>query len=239
MSLEIRRESVSLRHTGENSGALRIAHLSDLHVWWSRRRLDEVAAILDEEHPDVVVFTGDWFDTPRGADLCHGFLQRITGVRPVCWIRGNHDHWFGPEVLAPFYEVPGAHCVDETAWQFDSESGLRCEFMSWQAHLATPQDPERHRIVLVHNPEGIDVANLSGCNLILAGHLHGGQFVFYRTRRGSHFPANLLYRWCCDRREVQGIPAIISRGLGDTLPLRIRCPHEVVMIEVKPDTAPA
>jgi predicted MPP superfamily phosphohydrolase len=230
MSLEIRRESVSLRQAG--SGRVRLAHLSDLHVWWSRRRLDEVGAILDEEHPDVVVFTGDWFDTPRGADLCLDFLRRIASSRPVCWIRGNHDHWFGPEVLAPLCEVPGAHLVDEEPWLFTSPSGLRGECMSWKVHLATPRDSERHRIVLVHDPKDIEVAKLSGCDLILAGHLHGGQFIFHRTLKGSHFPANILYRWCCDRREVHGIPVIISRGLGDTLPLRFRCPHEVVMVEV-------
>jgi uncharacterized protein len=232
MNLQIRRESVHLPQAGRGSGSLRLAHLSDLHVWWSGRRLEEVATILDEEQPDVVVFTGDWFDTPRGADLCRGFLQSIARVRPVCWIRGNHDHWFGPEVLAPFYEVSGTHGVDAEPWQFDSASGLRCEFMSWLVHLATPPNAERHRIVLVHDPEDLDGGKLAGCNLVLAGHLHGGQFIFHRTRSGSHFPANLLYRWCCDRREVNGVPVVVSRGLGDTLPLRFRCPHEVVMVEI-------
>ncbi|QIF03257.1 metallophosphoesterase [Roseimicrobium sp. ORNL1] len=232
MSLQIRRESVRLTEAGCGSGSLRLAHLSDLHVWWSRRRLDEITAILDEEQPDVVVFTGDWFDTPRGGDLCRDFLQQIARVRPVCWIRGNHDHWFGSEVLAPFYEVSGAHCVDAAPWQFESPKSLRCEFMSWQVHLTAPAHAERHRIVLVHDPEDIVVEKLSGCCLVLAGHLHGGQFIFHRTRSGAHFPANLLYRWCCDRREVDGVPVIVSRGLGDTLPLRFRCPHEVVMVEI-------
>lgn len=231
MSLEIRREAVSLRQAG--SGRLRLAHLSDLHVWWSGRKLEAIAAILDDERPDAVVFTGDWFDTPPGADLCLDFLQRIASVRPVCWICGNHDHWFGPEVLTPFYEVPGAHCVDEAVCQFTSHSGLRCEFMSWQTHLATPEISDGCRIVLVHDPEDIKMEKLSGCDLVLAGHLHGGQFIFHRSRSGSHFPANMLYRWCCDRREVDGIPVIISRGLGDTFPLRFRCPREVVMVEVE------
>ncbi|RBP45953.1 putative MPP superfamily phosphohydrolase [Roseimicrobium gellanilyticum] len=232
MSVEIRRERVCLKSGGPDSGRLRMAHLSDFHVWWSSRRLDEVAAILDEEQPEVVVFTGDWFDTPRGADLCCDFLRRIASTRPVCWIRGNHDHWFGPEALEPFHGVSGAHCVDEMSWNFDSEWGLRCEFMSWQMHSTTARDSGRHRIVLVHDPEDLDLAKLPGCDLVLAGHLHGGQFVFHRTGSGTHFPANMFYRWCCDRREVDGVPVIISRGLGDTLPLRFRCSHEVVMIEM-------
>ncbi|MEZ0277149.1 MAG: metallophosphoesterase [Roseimicrobium sp.] len=230
MSLVVRHESV---HWGEGTGRLRLAHLSDLHVKWSGGRLDAVRAILEEQRPDVVVFTGDWFDTPRGAELCHAFLKRIATVRPVCWISGNHDRWFGPEVLAPFYSVPGAVCVDDTPWTMEMEGDVRCEFISWSAHLSTPLRAGIRRVVLIHNPEDLTVANLSGCDLVLAGHLHGGQFIFHRARNGALFPGNLLYRWCCDRREVSGATVIISRGLGDTLPLRFCCPHEVVMIEVE------
>jgi predicted MPP superfamily phosphohydrolase len=227
MSLVVRHESVSW---GEGTGRLRLAHLSDLHVKWSGRRLDEVAASLDEQHPDVVICTGDWFDTPRGAELCHAFLQRIAIERPVCWISGNHDHWFGPGVLAPFYAVPGVFCVDDAPWTMETANGLQCEFISWSGHLATAPRPGVRRVVLIHNPEDITVKNLPGCDLVLAGHLHGGQFIFHRTRNGFHFPGNLLYRWCCDRREVSDTSVIVSRGLGDTLPLRFRCAHEVVMI---------
>ena len=230
MSLVVRHESVQW---DEGTGRLRLAHLSDLHVWWSRRRLDEVATILDAERPDVVAFTGDWFDAPRGAELCHAFLQRIASVRPVCWISGNHDHWFGPEVLAPFHSVPGAFCLDDAPWTMEMAGGIRFEFISWSAHLSTPPRPGIRRVVLIHNPEDITVGSLPGCDLVLAGHLHGGQFIFHRTRNGSHFPGNLLYRWCCDRREFAGTPVIISRGLGDTLPLRFCCAHEVVMISTE------
>jgi predicted MPP superfamily phosphohydrolase len=230
MSLTIRHESVRCPGSG---GGLRLAHLSDLHVRWSSKRLDEVRDILGHECPDVVVFTGDWFDTPRGAQLCTAFLQQVAAVRPVCWISGNHDHWHGCGPLEALRSVPGAFCVDDAPWSFETADGHRIEFMSWRSHLSAPPRERGLRVVLLHNPEDIDAARLAGCDLLLAGHLHGGQFIFRRHRDGSFFPGNLLYRWCRDRCDVHSTTIIISRGLGDTLPLRFRCPHEVVMVTLE------
>lgn len=232
MKIAIRRERLVWKGNGE---VLKLLHVSDLHVKWSARRLEMVEEAAASERPDVVVMTGDYSDTPRGAALCAEFLDRISAVRPVCWISGNHDRWFGDEQANRLRAVTQARCVDDAAWEFTSAAGQHCRFLSWKQHLAARADtrgPEERRIVLVHDPEEMDACLFAGCDLVLAGHLHGGQFIFWRSSAGSFFPGNLLYRWCCDRREVGGTTVIVSKGLGDTVPVRFRCPHELVVVEI-------
>src|SRR5699024_9398429 len=68
-------------------------------------------------------------------------------------------------------------------------------------------------------------------NLVLAGHLHGGQVVGWQ-RHGSMFPGRWFARWNVLRHQ-QGLSAlVVSRGLGDTFPMRYNCPREIVRIRL-------
>lgn len=85
---------------------MRILHTSDWHAgkaWKGQPRLDELAAVLDDlasvierERIDLVLMTGDVFDTPSPpADaerLVFGFFRRIGRLDiPSVVIAGNHD----------------------------------------------------------------------------------------------------------------------------------------------------
>ena len=63
---------------------------------------------------------------------------------------------------------------------------------------------------------------------MLAGHLHGGQCVL-ATRRGRLYPAAWIYRWHGLRFAEWGAVLLVSRGAGDTLPVRFNCPREVIL----------
>lgn len=85
---------------------MKILHTSDWHAgkaWRGQPRLDELAAVLDDlaaaierERVDLVLMTGDVFDTPSpSADaerLVFGFFRRIGRLAiPSVVIAGNHD----------------------------------------------------------------------------------------------------------------------------------------------------
>lgn len=231
MKITIRRERLTW-HEGKEK--LRLMHLSDFHLKWMGRRIPRIEAAIAEEKPDLVVMTGDYWDTPRGGRLFAAFLERVAAVVPVCWILGNHDRWFGSGLIDKLVQIPAAHCVDNQSAEFMSTRGFRYQLVSWKDHQqsrSSSAEGER-RIVLLHNPREITEEHLHSCDMVLAGHLHGGQFILGRSATGDFFPGCLLYRWCGDRYEVQGSTIIVSRGLGDTLPLRFRCPHEVVVIDI-------
>lgn len=230
----IRRERLCWHGGREN---LKIAHLSDLHVKWSRARLDHLDAMLREENPGLVLLTGDYYDTAKGARLVGEFLQEIATRYPLYWISGNHDHWHGPKYLLHLQEARGAQQVDEGVHHFESTAGFLYQILSWHTLSQLPSAPplaeeNTRRIVLLHNPEDLGRTTSFNGNLLLAGHLHGGQFFLWHTRHGHAFPANLLYRWCRPRVDLEHGTVIVSRGLGDTVPLRFRCAYEVVCVEI-------
>ncbi|HTV03712.1 MAG TPA: exonuclease subunit SbcD [Luteitalea sp.] len=85
---------------------MKVLHTSDWHagkLWKGRSRLDELAAVLDDlahaierDRIDLVLMTGDIFDTPSpSADaerLVFGFFRRVGRLgTPSVVIAGNHD----------------------------------------------------------------------------------------------------------------------------------------------------
>ena len=84
------------------------------------------------------------------------------------------------------------------------------------------------RLLCTHHPGDFPAAAAAGYGLILAGHLHGGQGVL-ATCRGRLYPAAWIYRWHGLRFVEQGAVLLVSRGAGDTVPVRFNCPREVIL----------
>jgi predicted MPP superfamily phosphohydrolase len=84
------------------------------------------------------------------------------------------------------------------------------------------------RLLCTHHPGDFPAAAAAGYGLVLAGHLHGGQCVL-ATRRGRLYPAAWIYRWHGLRFAEWGAVLLVSRGAGDTLPVRFNCPREVIL----------
>lgn len=232
MKLTVRHETVA--HAGM-AGRLRIAHLSDLHLWWGTKKLQKIDHLLATWQPEVIALTGDYADTPGASSSISTWVQRLTEKYPVFWIAGNHDTWWHGQMVAALTRISTAHAVDERPAKFVAADGAVWEFLSWAQHCSRKPCATVRRIVLIHDPSGISAPQTAGADLLLAGHLHGGQFVFWKNSQGLHLPPGWLYPWCGDRWELgSGTTLIVSRGLGDTLPLRFRCPRELVVVDLEP-----
>ncbi len=114
--------------TSSPAGALvRILHTSDWHVGKrlgrfsrieeTRRAIEELATIADQEAVDLVCHSGDLFDRPvppmEALQVGLGGLVRLTGggTRPVVVVAGNHDSSELFDALAPFLAGWGIHLV--------------------------------------------------------------------------------------------------------------------------------
>jgi predicted MPP superfamily phosphohydrolase len=67
--------------------------------------------------------------------------------------------------------------------------------------------------------------------LILAGHLHGCQLVAFQYR-DRLFPGAMFYPYCYMRYRRGSTQLVVSRGVSDRVPIRWRCPREVVLCYV-------
>jgi predicted MPP superfamily phosphohydrolase len=71
---------------------LKIAHLSDLHTSGLGRRERKLLLLLEAEHPDVIVITGDTVTWGHHYDKIRQLLSRLNAPLGVWLVRGNWEN---------------------------------------------------------------------------------------------------------------------------------------------------
>jgi len=228
--------------------ALRIAHLSDLHIGngLDGARLDALVDRANGLAADLVVLTGDLFDYDRSAlDAGARALGRLRAPLGVFSILGNHDIFVGAErVAAALAERAPGIALLRDAWRRIPTgaplyvAGVDDPGRDWTARgrelpaitaLASSIPKDGPAILLVHRPDAFPQAARLGFPLVLAGHYHGGQVAIgaraNAARLLSAFPRG-LYRDGASQLYV-------SRGLGFAGPrIRIGARREIALLEV-------
>jgi predicted MPP superfamily phosphohydrolase len=218
---------------------LTVLHLSDLHLCgtpdrsWYRFLMQRCAAW----QPDLVAVTGDIADSlfhQRWIIPVLGWLRwRVAAFA----ILGNHDYWYDPpfirrrlarikmQVLGNSWqqiEVRGEPLVvigDERPW---NRTPLDLS--------AAPQGP--FRLCLSHTPDNIRWARRHGIDLMLAGHVHGGQ-VRFPVVGSLLVPSVYGRRYDCGVFHEPPTVLHVSRGLGGEHPLRYGCRPEVTLLTLR------
>ena len=217
--LFIRRENVRLGL----AGPLRVLYASDLHLgrWWTRAVPEQLVRAVQEAAPDLILLGGDLADNSQGLPTLRDCVRDLVIVAPVHAVPGNHDRRAGLADVRAAVVAGGGHWLPDQP----IEGPLR---------INGRIDPSAHagpRLLCTHHPGDFPAAAAAGYGLVLAGHLHGGQCVL-ATRRGRLYPAAWIYRWHGLRFAEWGAVLLVSRGAGDTLPVRFNCPREVILCTV-------
>lgn len=190
----------------------RLLYVSDLHLTaWHGHVVDQVLELATEARPDLVLLGGDLVDLSSGLPLLGRLIESLPV--PVRAVAGNHDRLVG---LAAIEQVLGAPWLE------------RCRLgeLTVDGRLHHPPGD----VLCAHDPTIFPAAARAGYRLVLAGHLHGSQFVL-AERRGLLYPGAWFYRWNGDRFRLGESTMLVSRGVNDTLPLRWNCPRDVICLE--------
>lgn len=95
--------------------------------------------------------------------------------------------------------------------------------------------PGRQALFLTHNPDLAFTLPPDRVALALAGHTHGGQVVLPWLGAVHTQGTRLPRRQPAGHIQPPGAPPlIVSRGMGESTPLRFRCPPEIVLIDLLP-----
>jgi uncharacterized protein len=165
---------------------LRIAHLSDFHLGVpsrGARAVERAVRWVQERQPDLVCLTGDLLSRARGQGTLRTLLERLGHPYVVL---GNHDIAVSRD---PFSQTVELEALEHGVLLSDESTvvelrGTRVEVAgvdpkSWLAkrpsRLAHPD--ASFRILLCHFPRALDRVPEDRWDLILSGHLHGGQIV--------------------------------------------------------------
>lgn len=229
---------------------LKIAQLSDVHLgrFFSVKQLQDVLNQIIQQRADMLVLTGDIFDSARGSDndeaikVLNAYSQFFPFGVYFCW--GNHEHYRGIEHLKEELEKTNIQVLKNAAVKVlsgdkpfyvlgvdfatgdmeDDVVALREAYV--EEALATVPD-NAYKILLAHHSIFINEAVKYNINLTLTGHTHGGQFGF------MGIPVFPMFKYMRGLVEQNGCIGYINRGAGSWFPFRIGCPPEVTFFNFK------
>ena len=209
--LHVRQENVAL------GCGMRLLYVSDLHLTpWTPHIVEQLHDVVRAHTPDMVLLGGDLVDLIAGLPLLGDFIRVLRC--PVWAVEGNHDVMVGLPAVRRYVEAAGGCWLDQPV-----EIGPGVQISSnWD------RAPGAKGILCTHDPSIFPQAAASGYRVVLAGHLHGGQWVLSQ-REGKLYPAAWFFRWCGERFTCGESTLLVSRGVNDTLPIRWNCPREVIL----------
>jgi predicted MPP superfamily phosphohydrolase len=209
---------------------VRLLYASDLHCGGghSRRAVEQLVCAAREHSPDLILLGGDLADAKGGLPLLTETVAVLCACAPVWAIAGNHDERTGlRDVIAAISRGGGDWLGGRSIlWR-----SARREPFYLDGVIPGSISSGHKRILCAHDPAIFPRAAALEYPLVLAGHLHGGQFVC-SERRGRLLPGAWFYRWNGLRFEKGRSTMLVSRGVADTLPVRWNCPREILLCEL-------
>jgi uncharacterized protein len=193
----------------------RILHLSDFHLGtlsFNGRTLERAVAWAEEDDIDLVALTGDLLSRRRSEKRLRDAVGRLRARHGIYAVLGNHD--------VDAARGLGAVLLEDSAVTLDVR-GRRVQIVGgdprdgWKyRRLERLADPHADlRILLFHFPDVTQWLPPGSFDLVLAGHLHGGQ-ICMPTPRGK---LRLEHLRAAQWEGVHPTPAgtlHVSRGLG-------------------------
>ena len=238
---------------------LRIVLVTDLHS--CKYGKDEIQLIraVREQAPDLLLLGGDIFDDKMPNTNTEAFLAGIAGEYPCYYVTGNHECWVSASEHREqmrILEKYGVKCLHGDADVISIRGQqLRIrgiddpdivlvreaygeEYSSFPAQLSELKKTEPdgiYTILLAHRPGYYKEYSESDADLILCGHMHGGQWRIPGVINGLFTPAQGLFPdYAGGLYTETGTAMIVGRGLArETTPLpRLYNPPELVVIDI-------
>lgn len=238
----IRRFVLPIADLPSDLHGLTIAQVSDMHVgrFTSGRVLREMVRVVNEFRADLILLTGDLINDAL-ADLDHGLelVRSMEGRSGIYLIEGNHDLIEnGAEFERRVKQSGVPFLLDESAIVTIRGAPVQLLGLSWTRvrenrdaaiaasvrRLMSQRDPESFPILLAHHPHAFDAAAEASLPLTLSGHTHGGQLML--NEQCGFGPA--LFRYWSGLYSRGASRLIVSNGVGNWFPLRVRAPAELV-----------
>jgi predicted MPP superfamily phosphohydrolase len=218
---------------------LTILHLSDLHMCGTPDRdfYRRVMERCNAWNPDLIAMTGDVVDGKRLHRWIVPVLGRLRCRVAAFAILGNHDSWLDAPLIRRRLRRIGMHVLGN-GWEQIDVRGRPLVVIGHEGPWFEPEPDlsacpaDVFRLCLSHTPDNIGWARRHGIELMLSGHVHGGQIRF--PVLGSVFvPSRFGRRYDCGTFHEPPTLLHVSRGLGGEHPLRYNCRPEVTLLVLR------
>lgn len=243
--LTVRYETINTDYIKKEE--IKILQFSDTHIseYFDIDDLNNAIDKINEENPDIVVFTGDLidqFNNYENKDNIHEIWEALGSINaPIKYaVYGNHDYGGGAEkVYKEIMEKSGFKLLineKEELHQYNinfigMDDSIFGEYEP--AVISGHMDKDMYNIVLSHEPDVADKLLEYSIDLLLAGHSHGGQvnlpFANYLPSLGEKY-----VRGFYDFDNFRQTKVYVNIGLGtSTIPMRFMAAPELTVITLK------
>ena len=169
-----------------------IVQISDIHIGGMsmRAELAEIVAIVNSLQPDLVAITGDLVDGDA-AELAIELapLAKLTARHGVFFVTGNHEYYSDVEKWLPEIERLGITVLNNSRTEIrqGEETFILAGVTDYNAgRFGKQYAPDYAKalggiattskvILLAHQPRAVKEAAQYEVDLLLSGHMHGGQ----------------------------------------------------------------
>lgn len=253
IAIEINNYTITDENIPEGFSDFVITHISDLHSTSFGKNNRRLIEKIISTSPDIIVLTGDIIDQNRhNTEVSISFVKEAVKIAPVYYITGNHealtsefDKFIKETVDAGLIYLNNRTVTLKSNGDSISLTGIDDPFLLTSYISDNPEESlettlsfllprDGYNILLAHRPNYFDIYKKGNPDLILSGHVHGGQFRLpfigglYAPDQGINPQYDAGY-YTDGTTEM-----IISRGLGNSrFPVRLNNTPEIITITLK------
>lgn len=252
---EIEAESTQLPETFDG---YRIAHVSDLHNDEFGEGNEKLLSMIEATEPDMIAITGDLLDSRRtDVEKALHFAKEAVKIAPCYYVTGNHESREGEtyEQLEKAMAEAGVVVlrnnkmlvekngnaitvlgIDDPRFVLNTDRQAKMKDIIGNVLSGLMKDVEKEQFTLLlsHRPELFELYCEQKINLILTGHVHGGQFRIPGVGGVIGPGQGLLPDYDAGLYSAGDTNMVLSRGLGQSIvPFRINNPPELVLVTLK------
>ena len=220
------------------SDDVKIVQVSDLHNQFFGINQSVLLKNIEACDPDIIVVTGDIVDsTHTSYSIAMDFIEGAVKIAPVYYVTGNHEDRLHGDKLDKFYSDMrdlGVIFLDDTYVDMGEYTLAGIADSSLESFDAYPAfTDEKPVVMLAHEPDYVSLYQSLGADLVLTGHVHGGQIII-PGKGGLLSPDFTFFPELYEGMHSYGsMTLIVSRGLGNSVaPVRINNFPELVVINV-------
>ncbi len=229
---------ITLPDNGTPRKPIRLLLVTDIHIGEiiTAKRVETLAKMIKEQHPDYVLVGGDMIDYhlkyAARPDVETAMDHLFKDKSKVFFVLGNHEYYadlqdkikwlkpFGRLLIDEYTEIePGLFLIGRDDYYNKDRAPLGEVMRGIPADAVT--------LLLSHTPITPKEVRANGIDLSMHGHTHSGQL----------FPGtvivDMMYECAHGYYEKEGTHHVVSSGYGlSTSPLRIGSHSEIVVIDL-------
>lgn len=230
----------------DSSSFLRLLQVSDIQISqdYPESELTKIVTKINEQKPDIVVFTGDLFDIYSEYHPVEEVTEALAQIQApygkyAIW--GNRDYGGGADreyrnILSDSQFV----LLENESHTIDLDNGKTIVIAGLDDALLGNPDIKKteesltqnadYRILLLHEPDLTDNFSSDCADLALAGHSHGGQVKLPYLQI---FTTSLAEKYINGFYKVNGIELYVNTGIGTShIPARFMVPPKLAVFDI-------